>query len=618
MVIYVLIFSHALFICSADRLSGSHVHQRTDHGSYIASPAGDNKYPRDQDLSLNNHSQPEDDGGFSPQSQSIQQQDAGYYNQGQQPQYQDRNSYQSDPHNSIHGSQQNSYPSPQQQQYPTQDPRSSYNRDVYKDRPLPQPSPRESYQGQRSPRDGSLPPDHHAQRGAPPDQSPRDNYAGREQYPPGQDRMAGQYNGNQSHLTGDTPDGRNQRQQGMNDQDPRDVYPCQNSLHEDNGGFGDYNAGRGSISRQPEQQVAESQKRVSTASSMPRNKQDPRYSPTDPRFPYKDSQPNQYGLQGSAKYPSPESSNQEAERYQHETQKSYPGRENQPISRPYNSRDEVQSGHPSSTSPEYYGQPMREPNKQGSSSAEMLRHPRNPARPDSYTDNTRPNERESSLQRDDSLRRLQEWQKDQADRAVRGSYIQPPSPEQSLPVSDGPRVYTSDHQTRPDLNTSGQSSQYRSSGPQYRQEDNRKMYQNKEVTTTTTVTTEKQRDSLSRKQPDDEWGKYNPNHNNNLLMRGDQKQDHTQPLHVHVYENLQQQQSQQPYKPASDPSRSTALDESPGRPPLPSEYRQEYIENIADVRTPHTKNDILEAGRRSAERKDEPLVFQYPGQQVIS
>ena len=60
-------------------------------------------------------------------------------------------------------------------------------------------------------------------------------------------------------------------------------------------------------------------------------------------------------------------------------------------------------------------------------------------------------------------------------------------------------------------------------------------------------------------------------------------------------------------------SSSNQNDASPGRPPIPSEYRSQYAAQIAESATPNTRRDILTASQTEAKRRDgEPLYFRYP------
>ncbi len=57
-------------------------------------------------------------------------------------------------------------------------------------------------------------------------------------------------------------------------------------------------------------------------------------------------------------------------------------------------------------------------------------------------------------------------------------------------------------------------------------------------------------------------------------------------------------------------------DGAPQRPPLPAAYRNQYAHELADVRTPHTRQDILVAAEMEAQKVHDPLFFQYPEAQT--
>ena len=49
-----------------------------------------------------------------------------------------------------------------------------------------------------------------------------------------------------------------------------------------------------------------------------------------------------------------------------------------------------------------------------------------------------------------------------------------------------------------------------------------------------------------------------------------------------------------------------------GRPPIPAAYREQYIRELADTKTPHTRNDLLSSIEIQRLRQHEPLIFKYP------
>ena len=60
---------------------------------------------------------------------------------------------------------------------------------------------------------------------------------------------------------------------------------------------------------------------------------------------------------------------------------------------------------------------------------------------------------------------------------------------------------------------------------------------------------------------------------------------------------------------SSDP----ADGQTPGRPPLPTTYRDQIVQELAGTKTPGTQEDMLTSTERMQRRHEmEPLVFQYP------
>ena len=53
-------------------------------------------------------------------------------------------------------------------------------------------------------------------------------------------------------------------------------------------------------------------------------------------------------------------------------------------------------------------------------------------------------------------------------------------------------------------------------------------------------------------------------------------------------------------------------DTQQNRLPVPASYREEYVRQVADAHTPHTKNDMLTAVQINNQRVHEPLFFQFP------
>ena len=52
--------------------------------------------------------------------------------------------------------------------------------------------------------------------------------------------------------------------------------------------------------------------------------------------------------------------------------------------------------------------------------------------------------------------------------------------------------------------------------------------------------------------------------------------------------------------------------ELPSRPPLPAEMRHLIVEDIAQNKTPNTRNDMLVAERNLELRMQQPAYFDYP------
>lgn len=53
-------------------------------------------------------------------------------------------------------------------------------------------------------------------------------------------------------------------------------------------------------------------------------------------------------------------------------------------------------------------------------------------------------------------------------------------------------------------------------------------------------------------------------------------------------------------------------DDIPNRPPLPTAVRQQIVEEIAEAKTPHTSQEILDAERNLEVRMQQPAFFNYP------
>ena len=100
-----------------------------------------------------------------------------------------------------------------------------------------------------------------------------------------------------------------------------------------------------------------------------------------------------------------------------------------------------------------------------------------------------------------------------------------------------------------------------------------------------------------------------------LSSRGDPRR-YFEPLTIQtgpIYENLNQMPPQitvSDVTPAETPT--SPLRESPTRPPLPAALRNEYIRELAKSRSPHTREDMLNASQLAARRQHEPLIFRYP------
>ena len=74
-----------------------------------------------------------------------------------------------------------------------------------------------------------------------------------------------------------------------------------------------------------------------------------------------------------------------------------------------------------------------------------------------------------------------------------------------------------------------------------------------------------------------------------------------------IYENLYERP---PQITVSDVSPSSP--HNPPRPPLPATLRGDYIREMAQSRSPHTRQDMMNSSQLAARRQHEPLVFRYP------
>ena len=74
-----------------------------------------------------------------------------------------------------------------------------------------------------------------------------------------------------------------------------------------------------------------------------------------------------------------------------------------------------------------------------------------------------------------------------------------------------------------------------------------------------------------------------------------------------IYENLYERP---PQITVSDVSPSSP--QNPPRPPLPATLRGDYIREMAQSRSPHTRQDMMNSSQLAARRQHEPLVFRYP------
>ena len=98
--------------------------------------------------------------------------------------------------------------------------------------------------------------------------------------------------------------------------------------------------------------------------------------------------------------------------------------------------------------------------------------------------------------------------------------------------------------------------------------------------------------------------------------RHDDPRRYFEPLTIQtgpIYENLNQMPPQitvSDVTPAETPS--SPHSESPMRPPLPAALRDDYIRELAKSRSPHTRQDMLNASQLSHQRQHEPLIFKYP------
>lgn len=72
-------------------------------------------------------------------------------------------------------------------------------------------------------------------------------------------------------------------------------------------------------------------------------------------------------------------------------------------------------------------------------------------------------------------------------------------------------------------------------------------------------------------------------------------------LSQHTYENIHNT-----HRNLSD------SDDIPNRPPLPTSVRQQIVEEIAQAKTPHTSQEILDAERNLEVRMQQPAFFNYP------
>lgn len=310
-------------------------------------------------------------------------------------------------------------------------------------------------------------------------------------------------------------------------------------------------------------------------------KRDPRYSPGDPRYPLTDKDPR-YGVQGSqnlnpSQVPGERGSQSLEPKYTTQYVGSRP-----PTGTPSRPEDvykqQQQQRPPSSPSDQSYDRSNPYPR----SPQDSLSQQRSPS--DSYRDPYKPR----GLQKEDSLRRLQEWQKEQIHRPPSISSSQR-SPADK-PLSDGPRVYQDDR--RPDDRShrdSPRDPRYVQGQGQRSERPHDPAYQVSKVTTTTVTTSQ------------------DPRHQERVYENlRDHTTDPTVPLHVNVYDSAEMRQPA-PHKGAPQPSEEN--------PPIPAAYRQQYVEQLADTRTPHTRQDMLVSSEITMERSSEPLYFRYPEQQ---
>ncbi|XP_063401638.1 uncharacterized protein LOC134685636 isoform X3 [Mytilus trossulus] len=70
-------------------------------------------------------------------------------------------------------------------------------------------------------------------------------------------------------------------------------------------------------------------------------------------------------------------------------------------------------------------------------------------------------------------------------------------------------------------------------------------------------------------------------------------------LSHHTYENIHNTQRHM-------------MEDTPNRPPLPTAVRQQIVEEIAEAKTPHTSQEILDAERNLEVRMQQPAFFNYP------
>ncbi|XP_076115440.1 uncharacterized protein LOC143083100 isoform X5 [Mytilus galloprovincialis] len=70
-------------------------------------------------------------------------------------------------------------------------------------------------------------------------------------------------------------------------------------------------------------------------------------------------------------------------------------------------------------------------------------------------------------------------------------------------------------------------------------------------------------------------------------------------LSHHTYENIHNTQRH-------------TMEDTPNRPPLPTAVRQQIVEEIAQAKTPHTSQEILDAERNLEVRMQQPAFFNYP------